>query len=115
MRRGVLLGPNKPRNAPLQILVPRGYEEAPPYSCLICGSKFYAGQESLWQRHVGDCARKNLDEIRATTPSARNKGTMFDDEVLGDPEIKQHFKKVRKTMEAEGRWEVNPNERAGFS
>jgi hypothetical protein len=37
------------------------------------------------------------------------------DPEFGDPEIEEHMRKVGKRMLAEGRWEVKPSEKAGFS
>lgn len=76
-----------------------------------CGQTFYKGQESLWQRHVGDCARKHRDIIQALSPSEANRGTPFED---WDPEVTAHFRGVRERMLREGRMEVKRSERAGL-
>jgi hypothetical protein len=118
LARGLLLGPKNPPRA-LEIFVPTGYEEdrgAVVGKCLVpgCGARFYKGQEDRWQKHVGDCARRHLDEIRALAPSEKNKGTVFDPAGV-DQEVAAHMRRVGRRMRREGRLTVNPNERAGFS
>lgn len=117
MSRGVILGEQKPRA--LTLYVPKGMEDrgALVGRCLVpgCGAKFYAGEENVWQKHVGDCARRHADRIEALRPSVKNKGTPFDPEVW-DPQIEEYFRTVvGPRMKKEGRFEVKPNERAGFS
>jgi len=114
--RGVILGPQQPKPR-LEILVPRGYEDAPRElfgRCHVCDATFYRGQEALWESHVGRCARAHLDEIRAQAPSHRNKGTVFDKNEW-DPEVEAHMRRVGERMVREGRMIVLPHERAGFS
>ena len=98
----------------VEIIVPRDENEPIVGHCLICKARFYAGEENTWQRHVGVCARGHMDEIQAMRPSVKNKGTMWDPE-FGDPEIERHFRRVRERMKEEGRTEILPNEKAGFS
>jgi hypothetical protein len=78
--------------------------------CLVpgCGAIFHAGEEAAWQRHVGKCARANMDKIKAATklPAAMEDW---------DPEITAHMRGVGERMIEEGRLEIKPNERAGFS
>ncbi len=109
--RGVLLGEQPPRT--LQIYVPRGYERKIVGICHVCGARFGEGMEAAWHRHVPACARAHLDEIRASTPAQRRKDTPFDPE-LWDPEVEDHMAAVGRRMRREGRFEVKPNERAGF-
>lgn len=110
----------RPRHS-LTILVPRGYEdiEGPVligvcHVCQMLGreTRFYAGEEQAWQRHVGRCARANLEEIRARAPRERQRGTPFDPDVW-DPEEEAHMLRVGQRMLAEGRMELRRNERAG--
>src|SRR5438552_18365309 len=82
--------------------------------CHVCGSEFGEGQEQTWQKHVGDCARKHMDEILAMRPSERNKGGPFDPETW-DPEVEAHMAEVGRRMLRERRLEVLPHERAGHS
>lgn len=98
----------------LEILVPADYAEREVFGrCLVCGAKFYAGQEAVWEKHVGPCARANIDALQAESPISRNRGTIFDPETW-DPELDAHFREVGKTMKREGRLEVKPSERGGF-
>jgi hypothetical protein len=110
---GVLLGDAKAHpGRGLQILVPRGYEDAEVIGkCLVpgCGARFYAGQESQWQAHVGPCARRNMDRIEAVRPPSL---PIFED---FDPEVSAHLRNVGRRMLREGRLEVRKNEGAGHS
>lgn len=99
-------------NPGLTIHVPRGYErdgEVKIGICRVCGAKFFKGQEEMWQRHVGKCARANIDRLRAE--SLRNRMPAFNEENW-DPEVASHLKTVGRRMLAEGRLEMRPNERA---
>jgi hypothetical protein len=82
--------------------------------CHVCGSEFGEGQEQVWQRHVGDCARRHMDEILAMRPSERNKGGPWDPETW-DPEVDAHMREVGRRMLRERRLEVLPHERAGHA
>lgn len=98
--------------------MPRGYEEDPPAmvgTCNFCGARFERnGEEVAWQRHTVACARKHIDDIRAMAPSEVKKGSIWDEESW-DPEIAEHMQKLGLRMREEGRLEVKPHERAGFS
>jgi hypothetical protein len=115
---GVLLNQRRRPHHRLQILVPSGYESGEAYivgKCHVCGSEFGEGQEAAWQRHVGDCARKHMGEILANRPSERQKGGPFDPDNW-DREVDDYMVNVvGKRMREEGRFEVRPSERAGFS
>lgn len=93
-------------------------DAAPPVRvvgvCNVCGAEFGEGQEQTWQKHVGNCARKHMDEILAMRPSQRNKGGPFDPDTW-DPEVEAHMREVGRRMLREGRLEVLPHERAGHS
>lgn len=109
--RGVILG-ESPQTGPLQILVPRGYEDVEVIGrCLVpgCGAEFRAGQEEVWQRHVGKCARANLDKLRAAAAVPRMVAEDY------DPEVTKHLRGVGKRMLEEGRLTVKPHETAGWS
>ncbi len=116
------LGPRLDPKTPKGLILPPRSEQPVVGRCKVvvnaagamCGATFYAGQEAAWERHVGDCARKHLDEIRAQAPSQRNKGTIFDNDGR-DLEIERHLHRVGERMKREGRLEVLPSERAGFS
>ena len=93
------------------LLVPRTLEDRPLTGrCTVpgCGAVFYAGEEEAWQRHVGKCARANMDKIKAAT-----KVPEFMEDY--DPEISKHMRGVGKRMVEEGRLEIKASERAGFS
>lgn len=111
--RGVVLDSSGRPAKPLTptIYVPRGYEDREIIGrCTVpgCGTRFYAGEEAAWQRHVGKCARANLDRIRATMEQP----AIMED---FDPEVSKHMRGVGKRMLEERRLEVKPSERAGFS
>lgn len=124
MAQGVLLdrrGGHPGRG--LQILVPKGYEEGEVRIigvCHVCRlvlekeTVFGEGEEQAWQRHVGECARAHIDELRALAPSHVDKGTVFDPNEW-DKELDDYMRGVGRRMLAEKRWTVKPHERAGFS
>lgn len=110
MRSGAVILGEKPR----RIYVPPGCEDRDLVGrCLVpgCGAVFYAGQEELWQRHVGDCARRNMDRLREA--SRRRVPAIIAEDF--DPEVSAHMRRLGRRMLAEGRLEVKPSERAGFS
>lgn len=115
MSRLILPG-DSPRPTAPTLFVPRGYEDAPQRIvgvCHICGERFEeAGSEQEWQRHVGACARAHMAEIHAE--SERRRASVFSEESW-DPEVAEHLRKVGERMVKEGRMEMRPNERAGFS
>ena len=117
MATGVILNARGQRAASrdLTIILPRSAaQERVPFRCTLCGARFTKSQAQLYEHHVGDCARKNIDEIRANAPSVRRAGTPFDPNNW-DPEVEQHMLGVGRRMLREGRLEVKPHERAGGS
>jgi hypothetical protein len=121
MAQGVILrGRNEQRRPKrsLTILVPRGHESEGVVIvgvCHVCGSKFGEGQEQVWQKHVGECARAHMDEIQASTPSERAKGGPWDPNNW-DPEVEEYLQRVvGPRMLREGRFEMKPSEYAGLS
>jgi hypothetical protein len=113
--RRIILPGDPSRRDRLTIHVPRGAVDERPVigRCLVpgCDRRFYRGEEQAWQRHVGDCARANLDRIRETSLAARM--PVFDP-ATWDPEVAEHMRRVGDRMRREGRWTVNPSEKAGF-
>lgn len=109
LARGVILGEQA---AVPTIIVPSSAERPVVGKCTVpgCDLVFYAGEEVAWQRHVGPCARANLDKIRAVM---REQPVFSEDN--WDPELAKHMRGVGKRMLKEGRLEVKPHERAGFS
>lgn len=113
-RGGLILPGGPPTRAP-HLLVPRGYESEDVVlvgKCHVCDATFHRGEEDEWQRHVGKCAREHIDEIREH--SLRRRMPIFDEDTW-DPEIAAHMRDVGRRMLEEGRLEVKPSERAGFS
>ena|SRR5215831_6563354 len=108
---GILLG-EQPAPRARTLYVPSGYEDRVAFRCNVCGAGFPQEQAAVWQRHVGECARRNMDEILASRPSERNRGGPFDPESW-DPELEAHMREVGRTMLREGRMEVKRSERAG--
>lgn len=101
-------------NPGLTIHVPKGYERRDEVKigvCRVCGARFFKGQEERWQRHVGKCARANIDELRANSLRERHGGIFNEDN--WDPEVASHLKNVGRQMLKEGRLEMLPHERAG--
>lgn len=94
----------------LNVWIPPQYRE-PTGHCNVCGEDLY-GTVGDAQKHMGACARANIDAIRAAAPSQKRKGGPFDPD-LWDPEVEEHLRKVGKRMLAEGRMEVLPSEKAG--
>lgn len=76
-----------------------------------CGRVFHKGEEEKWQRHVGECARANMEQIMAIVPSEANRGKLFDP-ASRDPDLVRHFRGVKERMIEEGRWTLHENERA---
>lgn len=76
-----------------------------------CGRVFHKGEEEKWQRHVGECARANMDAIMALAPSEANRGKLFDP-ANRDLELVRHFHGVKERMIDEDRWHLHENERA---
>jgi len=112
--RGVLLGDAAKRPDRLTIHVPQGYEDSVVVGkCLVpgCGAVFFRGQEALWQKHVGNCARRNMDRIQAEVD--KHRASPFH-EKHWDPEVARHLRGVGEQMKREGRLEVRPSERAGL-
>lgn len=121
MPAGIILdSTGKPLQARTRrLFVPNGHEdEAPIGHCWVCqmakgvATKFYAGEEEAWQRHVGLCARANMDVIRANSPFERNRDNVFGQSQ--DPEAEEHLLKIGRRMVAEGRYELKRSERAAL-
>lgn len=112
MRRIVLPGEREPG---LEVLVPRDYAEDPAFVCRVpvgeedmCGKVFYRHERAAFERHVGECARANMDAIHARSPRARM--PVFDEENW-DPEAAAYLKRVGERMLREGRLVTKKNER----
>jgi hypothetical protein len=79
------------------------------------GEPFFAGQEEVWQKHVGWCARRNRDEIERVIAEHKDALPIFRNPDAWDPEVKEHMRQGGERMLEEGRLTVKPHERAGFS
>lgn len=116
LARGVILNARgNPKAQGLQIFVPPSVADhvVIAYCCRVpgCGATFRKGEKEAWQRHVGPCARANIDRLRAVMDRA-GAGPLGED---FDPEVTKHMRKLGETMIREGRLTVKPSERAGFS
>jgi hypothetical protein len=79
--------------------------------CFVCGTVFFEGEEQSAPRHMGKCAKRNLDDLRAELdPKERWKGSAMDPNSW-DPEVAEYLRGVGDRMLAEGRLESKPNER----
>jgi hypothetical protein len=77
----------------------------------LCGRLFYEDENRAFQAHTIKCVQANRAHIEALVKARTLDGLL----VPWDPEVAEHMRKVGETMKREGRWEVKPNERAGFS
>jgi hypothetical protein len=72
--------PNEAPRGARPLFVPHGYETPAILGycrvpgCEREGAPFIAGQEELWQKHVGWCARRNRGNIEEASGSARRRG-----------------------------------------
>lgn len=121
--RRVILPNEAARHGGLTVLVPKGYEDegfAAPFYCRVpldmeftpCMTPLMTPRE--YERHVVRCTRGHMDIIMALRPSQRNP-LFAPGDTAWDPEIRAHMDKVGERMLREGRLEVRPHERAGFS
>lgn len=108
--------PNEAPRGARPLFVPHGYETPAILGycrvpgCEREGAPFVAGQEELWQKHVGWCARRNRGNIEEDIGERREARAIFDPENW-DPEWKAHQEKVGKRMLEEGRLVPKPHER----
>jgi hypothetical protein len=111
----ILPGPQPPRGG-LSILVPRGYEDNDDRQrgeCFLCGALFAAGDDVV--AHMKKCVHAAGHDVRQERAEKVDRLEIFLDPNAFDPEVDEHMRKVGERMRAEGRWEVKPSERAGFS
>jgi hypothetical protein len=108
--------PNEAPRGARPLFVPHGYETPAILGycrvpgCEREGAPFVAGQEELWQKHVGWCARKNRGNIEQVVGERKEARRIFDPNEW-DPEWKAHQVKVGKRMLEEGRLVPKPHER----
>lgn len=125
MAAGIVLDPRTGKRAlpsPRILVPPRHADKRGPLvgKCCVpqrdsgklgCGRVFYKGDEEKWQRHVGECARANMEAIMAIVPSEAQRGKLFDP-AARDQELVRHFRGVKERMIEDGRWTLRENERA---
>jgi hypothetical protein len=93
-------------------------EQEPKFVCRVpvnddgelCGRLFYEDENRAFQLHATKCAAANRSHIEALSKARTLDGLLSP----WDPEVDEHMRKVGRQMRKEGRWTVNPNERAGF-
>lgn len=107
----ILAGTPKPR-AGLSIILPRGVERPATGECYLCGEMFAAGDNVV--AHMKKCVADAGHDHRIEHEEKKERLAIFSEDAW-DPEVAAHLRKVGERMLAEGRWEVKPNERAGFS
>jgi hypothetical protein len=112
MSRIVFPGPQPPSGG-LTIHVPRGYEARKIGDCYLCGAEFAEGDNVV--AHMKACVSAAGHDVRQEREDKKERMAPFMDPNYWDPELESHMKKVGERMKREGRWTVNPNERAGFS
>ena len=94
------------------LILPPEFDRGERGECYLCGEVFTSDVDTV--RHMRVCVSQAGHEVRAAEYERRERLWMFQEENW-DPEVAAHLKQVGKRMLAEGRWEVHPNERAGFS
>lgn len=83
-------------------------------ACHVCGSPFFSDRDM--RAHFASREHHEAMEAALADRVAQKRRLAFihsDDE--NDVEIEAHLRKVGQRMRREGRWELKPNERAGFS
>jgi hypothetical protein len=82
--------------------------------CYICHVPFYSQRDMA--AHMATPEHKDaVDAAQAEREEQKRRLALFHDDEQADTEVEAHLKKVGERMKAEGRWEVKPSERAGFS
>jgi hypothetical protein len=80
--------------------------------CDLCGTPFFSHRDL--RAHFATPEHRDAVEAEIAERRAQQKRLAFLHE-SDDPEVEAHLREVGKRMRAEGRWEVKPSERAGFS
>lgn len=84
----------------------------PTGQCDLCETPFYSDRDL--RAHFATPEHKAAAEAEILEREAEKQRLAFLHHDP-DPEVTEHLRKVGERMKAEGRWEVKPNERAGFS
>lgn len=108
-----LILPGATARGDLTILVPQGYERPATGECFLCGEMFAPGDNVV--AHMKKCVTDAGHDHRQDHEDRKERLAIFYDREAWDPEVEDHLRKVGQRMLKEGRWEVKPNERAGFS
>lgn len=80
--------------------------------CNLCGVPFYSDRDL--RAHFATVEHREATEAALAEREAEKQRLAFLHD-HPDPEVRDHLLEVGKRMKREGRWEVRPNERAGFS
>jgi hypothetical protein len=82
-------------------------------SCALCECPFYSDRDL--RAHFGTIAHREAAQAAIQAEQRRKQRLAFlHDPDLNDVEVEEHLRKVGQRMRREGRWEVRPNEKAGF-
>lgn len=107
-----LPGQRPPRGG-LTIHIPAGADVRPKTGeCFLCGAEFREGDDVV--RHMKTCIPAAGHEVQSAEYEKRDRMEIFQEDAW-DPEVAAHLRNVGKQMLREGRLEMKPNERAGFS
>jgi hypothetical protein len=79
--------------------------------CHLCGEVWPPERVTDWQGHFQQCIREHQGDIHEMSVERQRHPANW----VPDPEVAAHMEKVGKRMIREGRLEVKPSERAGFS
>jgi hypothetical protein len=82
--------------------------------CELCSVPFYSTRDAVSHLQTAEHG-DNVEWAREAREHQKRMLAVVHDPEFGDPEIEEHMRKVGKRMLAEGRWEVKPSEKAGFS
>lgn len=113
MSRRLIVPGQPPPQDRLTIYVPRGAERRKTGECYLCGAAFAAGDDVV--AHMKRCVHAAGEDVRAERYDKVSRLEIFLDPGAWDPEVTEHLRKVGVRMLAEGRMELKPSERAGFS
>lgn len=80
--------------------------------CYLCHVDLYSDRDVRLHMASGE-HRDAIEDARAEREAEKRRLALFHEHP--DPEVEAHMLRVGERMRREGRWEVKPNERAGFS
>lgn len=82
--------------------------------CDLCDVPFYSTRDAVAHLQTIEHADA-VGRARAEREQQKAMLPFIHDPEFGDPEIEAHMRRVGQRMRREGRWTVNPSEKAGFS